>query len=93
LRQYLFEIMVAQLEGIEFDQHGAVGGMKIADAWTWLQLEQAQEPADMLVCLRGDLLAEIDQERLIAGAPKSRGLGSRWEHARLLYCVTPGTTA
>ena len=68
---------MAQLEGIEFDQHGAVGGMKIADAWNRLQLEQAQEPADMLVCLRGDLLAEIDQERLIAGALKSRGLGSR----------------
>ncbi len=63
--------------------------MKIADACDWLQLEQAQEPADMLVCLRGDLLAEIDQERLIAGALKSRGLGSRWEHARILYCVTP----
>jgi len=49
--------------------------MEIADAGDRFQLEQAQEPADMLVCPECDLMAEIDQERLIAGPLESRGLG------------------
>ena len=42
----------------------------------------------MLVGLKRDLMAEIDQERLIAGALESRGLGRQCEHARELYCGT-----
>ena len=51
--------------------------MEIADAGDWLQLKQAEEPADMLVGPECDLMAEIDQERLIAGPLESRGLGRR----------------
>ena len=67
--------------------------MEIADAGDWLQLEQAQEAADMLVRLEGDVTAEIDQERLIAGPLESRGLGGRCGHVPELYCRTPRTAA
>ena len=67
--------------------------MEIADAGDWLQLKQAEEPADILVCPECDLMAEIDQERLIAGPLESRGLGGRCGHVPELYCRTPRTAA
>ena len=67
--------------------------MEIADAGDRFQLEQAQEPADMLVCPECDLMAEIDQERLIAGPLELRGLGGRCGHVPELYCRTPRTAA
>ncbi len=37
--EQFFEIIVLQLQRIEFDQHGAIGGMKVADAGDRLQLK------------------------------------------------------
>ena len=46
--------------------------MKVEDAGNRLQLEQPKKPADVLLSFAGDLVAEVDQERLIARALESR---------------------
>jgi hypothetical protein len=59
--------------------------MKIAHARNRLKFEDTQKLPDMRMCLEGDLMSEIDEERSIAGALKLSCLGEVGEHARKLY--------
>jgi hypothetical protein len=70
-----FEFIMAQFQHVEFDEQGAVGGMKIADAGNGLQLEEMQETADAAMSLECDLLAEGNQQGLIACGLESGAAG------------------
>ena len=67
--------------------------MKIADARNRFKFEQTQKTANLRVSLERDFVAEIDEERLIAGSLELRGFGWRSEHAGKLYCWMVGAAA
>jgi hypothetical protein len=85
LLQSFFQIFVPSLERIELDQHGAVCGVKVADACNGIGRKQLQEFSDAFVSVEGDLLAEVNQEGLVACALKLRTAGCGREHAGGLY--------
>ena len=61
LLQNFFEFVVSPLQGIELHQHGAICGMKVADACDGFQRKQLQEFSDVFVGTQGDLLAEVNE--------------------------------
>src|ERR1700730_18004574 len=66
-------------ERIELDQHRAVRRMKILNAFKGFCFEKTQQFSDALVSFEGDLPAEVNEQRLIAGALELRK-GGRGEH-------------
>ena len=62
--------------------------MQVAHTYNRFHFEQAQKFSDTVVSVKRDLLTEVNQQRLIARALESRGIGGRFEHAAKLYCRT-----
>jgi hypothetical protein len=80
LPQSFFELFVPVLERIELDQHGAIRGMEVADAFDGFCLEKTQQFSDAFVSVERNVLAEVNEKRLIAGAQELRKGGCGGGH-------------
>src|SRR5579863_6384087 len=78
--QNFLQFAVAQLQHIEVDKKRAIRGVKIADARDRFRLQQAEQSPDSLMSIECDLLAKVNQKRLIACGLESRAAGHRCGH-------------
>lgn len=81
LRQNSFQFVVTDLQRIELDQQGAIRRMKIENRRNGFHLEQPQEFSDMFMRLEADLMAEVNEQGLIAGAFELRAFRQERRHA------------
>lgn len=76
-REGSFEFGVGESQRVEVEEDGTVGGVKVADAGDGLGFEEVQELADLMVSFERDVVAEVNEQRSVAG-----GLEAGERHGR-----------
>ena len=82
IAQNRFQFLVPELQRVKNDQNRAIGGMKVPNAPDRLRFEQAQQLPELLMSVERDLLAKVNQKRLIARGPELHFVRDRsWRFA------------
>jgi hypothetical protein len=71
---------MAQLDRVKIDEKRAIGRMKISDAGYRLRFKKVQQSPNLLMGIDRDLLAKVDEERLVARGLESRAFGQGCQH-------------